>query len=83
MIILNSCSNPRFSVFIIIHYLAKKKKKKKPCLLVKKKHYHVTSKLYQSLSWFSSGWLLMEMERWRLIEKRSNLIVFVLLVKAF
>ena len=48
MIILKSCSNPRFSVFIIIDYLAKKKKKTTR-LFVKMKHYHVASKLYQSL----------------------------------
>ena len=49
MIILKSCSNPRFSVFIIIHYLAKNKQTPKTCLFVKKKHYHVASKLHQSL----------------------------------
>lgn len=56
MIILNSCSNPKFSVFIIIHYLAKKTHKK-TCLFVKKKHYHVTSKLYQSLPGSHQAWL--------------------------
>ena len=50
MIILKSCSNPRFSVFIIIHYLAKNKQTPKTCLFVKKKHYHVASKLQARLA---------------------------------
>lgn len=45
-----SCSNPRFSVFIIIHYYLVEN-----CPSVKNKHYHVTPKINQSLSCFSLG----------------------------